>query len=658
MARHSLLASTTPTNIAPADVTIGHVYVHFLSTCLLAGTLIPYLPSSSQLRDLIICPREPGLVNYVQGYSIVEHDLYAPDIPVRSIADLSFNPNTLASIQLPDSDTTLLAAGGQEAEIHLSLHQPSSRSQRREDPSPRLRCNNAIWQYYRKLHGSINNSVLLSSLSLTRSGESSVEPRLVVSNNDCTVRFYDVAVRGESSPKDLRQSGNLKLEEPINHSSISPDGRTLLSVGDSPRIYLHHFTGGPCITFAPIVTLNVPPPDARLYSPSLSASFSTAFSHDGMKFAVASQEGVVAVWDVRSTKPMKVIQTDKARLPVGHLGNGEESSMLSDDPWDWTRGNSKAPGWGARSVKFGAGGTHGRPGHEIMTFTEHTNLLHVIDARTFETEDIIRIPNVTGRDASRLTSSCPLSTSLAQPDATHLSATPPIRQIAQPPRAIRTVEESFHINSFPNSGPLATRRPPHRILRRRDGEDGEDYSYGDVLGLPPHGDSAVQENIREAFSRRAVRAYLAHRTDLYPQPAPRGTASPHVYGNNDVDGDGGGDMDSMDVDEPETECISRAPSRSSSPPPSIHLPLQTSPTPSRNTALARYSNNRHSSHASRRTTTRANFVAEQIQNPDLDIAGTCFDPRGGMIYVATTDSVSEWAVTGADKRWWGRNAWA
>lgn len=268
------------------------------------------------------------------------------------------------------------------------------------------------------------------------------------------------------------------------------------------------------------------------------------------------------------------------------------------------------------------------------------------------------MPNATGRDASRLTSSCPSSISPPQSDATHLSATPHIRQNAQPPRAIRTVEESFHVNSLPNSGPLATRRPPHRTLRRRDGEDGEDYGHGDVLGLPPYGDSAVQENIREAFSRRAVRAYLAHRTDFYSQAVPRSSAIPHVYGNNDVDGDGGGEADSMDVDEPETECISRAPSRSSSPPPSIHLPLQTSPTPSRSTALARYSNNRHSPHASRRTTTRANFVAEQIQNPDLDIAGTCFDPRGGMIYVATTDSVSEWAVRGADKRWWGRDAWA
>lgn len=263
-----------------------------------------------------------------------------------------------------------------------------------------------------------------------------------------------------------------------------------------------------------------------------------------------------------------------------------------------------------------------------------------------------------GRGVSRLTPPCPLSIAPAPPDASHLSATPPIRPIAQPPRAIRTLEESFHANSVSNNGPLATRRPSHRILRRRDSEDEGNYSYGDVLGLPPHGDSAaVQENIREAFSRRAVRAYLAHRTDMYPQSASRGTASPYVYGNNDVDGDVG-DVDSMDVDEPETDCVSRAPSRSSSPPPSIHLPLQTSPSPSRSTALARYSNNRHSPHASRRTATRTNFVAEQVQNADLDIAGTCFDPRGGMIYVATTDNVSEWAVSGADKRWWGGNAWA
>ena len=251
----------------------------------------------------------------------------------------------------------------------------------------------------------------------------------------------------------------------------------------------------------------------------------------------------------------------------------------------------------------------------------------------------------------------PPSISPLPSDTAHLPVIPSVRQISQPPRAIRTAEESFHVSSFPNSGALSTRRPPYRIQRRRDGEDSEDYRDG--LGLPSLGNNTVQENIREAFSRRALRAYLAQRTDVYPQAAMQGTANTHVYGNNDVEGNGREDVDSMDVDELETDCISHAPSRSSSPPPSIHhLALHPSPSTARGTVLARYSNTRHSPHSSRRTSIRGTVMAEQPQNPDLDIAGTCFDPHGGMIYVATTDSVSEWAIGGAEKRWWGCNAWA
>lgn len=117
------------------------------------------------------------------------------------------------------------------------------------------------------------------------------------------------------------------------------------------------------MTFEPIYNLMLPPPDSSpiLYPSSLAASFSTAFSSDGMKFAVASQEGVIAVWDVRSTKPIKVIQTDKSR------GISSDDGYLSDDPTDWTRGRSKAPGFSVRNVKFGGGGVSGK---EVMVFTE------------------------------------------------------------------------------------------------------------------------------------------------------------------------------------------------------------------------------------------------------------------------------------------------
>lgn len=155
------------------------------------------------------------------------------------------------------------------------------------------------------------------------------------------------------------------LTRPI--ASLSPDGQTLLSVGDSPKVYLHHLSSSSRLTFTPITTLTLPPPDGTLYyTSSLAASFSTAFSSNGTKFAVASQEGSVVVWDVRSSQPLKIFQTDKTRMPAGRSMNGGASGWLSDDPWDWSRGGYQAPGWGVRSVKFGSSDS----GREVMTFTE------------------------------------------------------------------------------------------------------------------------------------------------------------------------------------------------------------------------------------------------------------------------------------------------
>ena len=173
-------------------------------------------------------------------------------------------------------------------------------------------------------------------------------------------------------------------------ASISPDGRTLLSVGDSPDVYLHRISGSSRLGFAPIARLSLSPHIADALAASsaaagagaggaaVPASFSTAFSGDGSKFAVASQEGVVVVWDVRSTKPLKVFQTDKTRASVwgagagvGGMGGGMGRggmwwATFQDTSFDWTRANASAPGWGVRSVKFSPRGV----GREVMTFTE------------------------------------------------------------------------------------------------------------------------------------------------------------------------------------------------------------------------------------------------------------------------------------------------
>ncbi|KAJ3520060.1 hypothetical protein NM688_g9214 [Phlebia brevispora] len=284
-----LLTSSEPVTVAPAKVTIGHI----------------------QLRDLLICPHEHGIVCYPQQKSIVEHDLLLSNSSPRRVTDLGFIPNSLSTLILPDTKETLLAAGGQEAELHLSLYSPAS-SPHLGSPDvttrgPATYFGRQRWKSEVALDGaSINNSVLLTSLSLTGSNESSAEPRVVISNNDRSVKFFDVAVRSarnDSTLKRLSPAGQLRLDVPVNHSSISPDGRTLLSVGDSPDIYLHRITGGAHVTFTPMAKLSL-----ESYITTLSpysygnmftsyhtnypvpASFSTAFSANGSKFAVASQE--------------------------------------------------------------------------------------------------------------------------------------------------------------------------------------------------------------------------------------------------------------------------------------------------------------------------------------------------------------------------------
>ena len=242
-----------------------------------------------------------------------------------------------------------------------------------------------------------------------------MEPRVVVSNNDGSIRFYDVPMRVQSSRRKLEEVGAMTLDVPVNHcdyfflyskhwliyfviASISPDARTLLSVGDSNKVYFHRISGGSHLSFTPITTLVIPAPDANPFGfsrSSLVASFSSAFSRDGSKFAVGSQEGVVAVWDVRSTKPIKVFHSDKSRgfgRDRSVRGNGAASGWLSDDPWEWTRG-TKAPGWCMRSVKFNAGNA-ARLGKEVLAFTEHTSVVHIVDALTFETHEIIRMPTI------------------------------------------------------------------------------------------------------------------------------------------------------------------------------------------------------------------------------------------------------------------------
>lgn len=138
-----------------------------------------------------------------------------------------------------------------------------------------------------------------------------------------------------------------------------------------------------------------------------------------------------------------------------------------------------------------------------------------------------------------------------------------------------------------------------------------------------------------------------------------------------------GDGNAMDFDELEVDCLSRggspppanpyrplSPYRPISPSPLSSQPYRTASPPHRPISPP-YRPTTPSFHPYRRTPRRTQgeegeveSVGTALEHEDVDIAGTCFDPTGGFLYVATTGGVAEWTVRGSGKRWWGSGQWA
>jgi hypothetical protein len=290
----------------------------------------------------------------------VHQDILSGDGRPRITGLLTFEPNCIAASH------GLLAAGGQGADIFLG-YDPTHPS---TPDSPPAACHTRLQR------ASINNALLITS-----SFSSSAEPSLIVSNNDCTIKHFDISTRAHTLGLEL--SGELRFNTPINHASVSPDGRTLLSVGDTNQVFLHNVSGGNTVTFQSIAT----------YNTGVDANFSTAFSPSGMKFAVACQDGSVTVWDVRSSIPLARYRTSPL-APASSCMEKGKGAFLWDEPaascpYPSSPLSPRTAGpVAARVLKFSPQGAD----RELLVFTAHTNNLHVIDARTFTDHQIIPVP--------------------------------------------------------------------------------------------------------------------------------------------------------------------------------------------------------------------------------------------------------------------------
>ncbi|KAI9637875.1 WD40-repeat-containing domain protein [Dioszegia hungarica] len=189
--------------------------------------------------------------------------------------------------------------------------------------------------------------------------------------------------------------GGSILNFPVNHSSFSPDLKTLVSVGDSTDVQLFEVIDGGR-EFREIAT----------YHAATDAGFSSAWSKDGRKFAVASQDGQVTVWDHRSSRPLATLFTSPATSsrqssftsdiyaedegPQGGAWSQDRGAMLYNPlTGEPSSGASTSGREAARVVKFSPEGSS----RDLMVFSEENTNIHIVDAKTFNTHVIIPVPS-------------------------------------------------------------------------------------------------------------------------------------------------------------------------------------------------------------------------------------------------------------------------
>ncbi|XP_076901806.1 putative WD repeat-containing protein C2A9.03 [Bidens hawaiensis] len=101
--------------------------------------------------------------------------------------------------------------------------------------------------------------------------------RFTASNNDCGIREFDM--------ERFQMTKHFRFPWPVNHTSISPDGKPLVVVGDNPEGMLVDSRSGKTV--------------ASLQG-HLDFSFASAWHPDGQTFATGNQDKTCRVWDIRN----------------------------------------------------------------------------------------------------------------------------------------------------------------------------------------------------------------------------------------------------------------------------------------------------------------------------------------------------------------------
>ncbi|EPS41666.1 hypothetical protein H072_4434 [Dactylellina haptotyla CBS 200.50] len=200
---------------------------------------------------------------------------------------------------------------------------------------------------------------IVNSITMYKPGDSKSDGDVIaiITNNDKTVRLFSLSK--------FRVLTTLTLPFHTNHASVSPDGKFLVVVGDSSKVYFYNL--------ATLTSESLPNYSWKLASsPSYSggdALISTDFSPCSKLCAIASQDGSITVFDTRlfsknSNSPpiIRSIQSSRPQTQAGAV----RCVVFSPCPWD------------------------------LLVWAEHTGRITITDARVeFGSSQTIRV-NVGG----------------------------------------------------------------------------------------------------------------------------------------------------------------------------------------------------------------------------------------------------------------------
>lgn len=179
----------------------------------------------------------------------------------------------------------------------------------------------------------INNSVTIDKVP-----GSSNQFKSYICNNDR--KLYSAETRNSN----IIMNQPMQFESSLNHCKMSPDFKTVITVGDCSDIYIVH--------------PQQPFKSAEKLKTNSDSGFSTAFLKGGVQFATCFQSGEAYIYDIRNlSKPLHTVHTTR-KLTQGSFRNVRVADPLED----------------------------------MIFISEHEGRIHIIDTRDFRKHMVIMMP--------------------------------------------------------------------------------------------------------------------------------------------------------------------------------------------------------------------------------------------------------------------------